>query len=238
MVSQITLGDIAVELVFKDIKNLHLSVHPPSGRVRIAAPTRMSLDTVRVFAISKLSWIKQQQRKLQEQERETPREYQNRESHYVWGQRYLLKVSEDDAEPSIELNGRCMVLRVRPGTGEQARHTYVERWYRDKVKEAASSLIGKWQPHLAVTVAHCFVQRMKTRWGSCNPIGRTIRLNTELAKKPKECLEYIVVHEMLHLLEPTHNARFIALLDRHLPRWQFCRQTLNSLPVPHADWAY
>ncbi len=238
MVSQIILGDIAVDVVLKDIKNVHLSVYPPAGRVLITAPQRMSLETIRVFAISKLDWIKQQQKKLREQERETPRDYVDRESHYVWGKRYLLAVAESDEPPSIELKHNKMFFRVRPQSGEDKRQAFVEEWYRARLKEAVPPLLVRWQPLLGVEVERFFVQRMKTKWGSCNHQARTIRLNTELAKKPPDCLEYIVVHELVHLLEPTHNARFVALMDRFMPEWNFHRQTLNRLPVRREKWGY
>ena len=237
MVSQIKLGDITVDVTLKDIKNVHLSVHPPTGHVRISAPKRMSLDTIRVFAITKLDWIRQQQAKLQEQERETPREYMERESHYVWGKRYLLTVVESDEPASIELQHNRMLLRVRPRTDENKRQALVEEWYRAQLKEAVPPLLARWQPLLGVEAERFFVQRMKTKWGSCNHKARTIRLNTDLAKKPPECLEYIVVHELVHLLEPTHNARFLALMDRIMPKWQFYRQTLNRLPVRQEKWS-
>lgn len=236
--AQVQLGNIAVDVVLKDIKNVHLSVYPPSGRVRIAAPLRMSLDTIRVFAISKLAWIKRQQQKLREQEREPSREYLNRESHYLWGRRYLLTVREGDEAPSIELRHRRILLRVRPGTSEERKQALFEAWYREQLKKTVLLLIAKWQPLMGVTVERFFVQRMKTKWGSCNPLARHIRLNTELAKKPPECLEYIVVHEMIHLREPTHNSRFIALMDRFMPKWQYYRQALNRLPVRHENWEY
>ena len=238
MAVQIELGDITVDVILKDIKNVHLSVYPPLGRVRISAPKRMSLDNLRVFAISKLEWIKQQQTKLREQERETPRDYVDRESHYVWGKRYLLTVTESDEPPTVELKHRRMLLQVRPGTDEDKKRTLVEEWYRERLKEAVPPLLARWQPLLGVSVERWFVQRMKTKWGSCNHKARTIRLNTELAKKPKECLEYIVVHELVHLLEPTHNARFVALMDRFMPNWQFLRRALNRLPVRQETWSY
>ncbi len=238
MVSQIKLGGIAVDVVLRDIKNVHLSVHPPTGRVRISAPQRMSIDTIRVFAVSKLEWIKQQQTKLREQERETPRDYVERESHYVWGNRYLLTVSEGDGPPSIEVKHNRMLLQVRPRADEDRRRTLVEEWYREQLKEAVPPLLARWQPMLDVKVDRVFVQRMKTKWGSCNHKARTIRLNTELAKKPSECLEYIVLHEMVHLVEPTHNARFTRLLDHFMPQWRHYRDTLNGLPVRHERWSY
>jgi len=236
--AQVQLGNIAVDVVLKDIKNVHLSVYPPSGRVRIAAPARMSLNTIRVFAISKLGWIKQQQKKLREQERETPREYLNRESHYLWGKRYLLTVKEESGRVAIELRPRRIVLRLRPGAGDEKKQALFDEWYREQLRAAVFLLLAKWQPLMGVRVSRIFVQRMKTRWGSCNPMARHIRLNTELAKKPPECLEYIVVHEMLHLLEPTHNSRFIALMDRFMPKWQFYREVLNRLPVRQEEWGY
>lgn len=238
MARQLLLGDMAVDVVFKDIKNVHLSVYPPTGRVRISAPSRMKLDTIRVFAISKLAWIRQQQKKLLAQEREAAREFIDRESHYVWGKRYLLTVVERDCSPSVELRHRHMMLTVRPGADQGAREAVVAQWYRDQVKVVLPELIAKWEPILGVGVNRFFVQQMKTKWGSCNPRAHTIRLNTELAKKPKECIEYILVHEMVHLLEPTHNARFIGLMDRFMPKWQYYRQQLNRLPIRHAEWEY
>ena len=238
MAETIDLGGIVVEVVKKDIKNVHLSVYPPTGRVRISAPERMSLDTIRVFAISKLGWIKQQQQKLREQERETPREYLDRESHYVWGKRYLLKIIEHNAAPEVELKHSTMLLCVRPGSDDVKMEAVLDAWYRQQLKEAVPLLIAKWEPLMGVKVERFFVQRMKTKWGSCNPGAGTIRLNSELAKKPPESLEYIVVHEMVHLLEPTHNARFIGLMDRFMPKWEFYRDILNRLPVRHENWGY
>ncbi len=238
MATRLTLGDIAVDVVFKDIKNIHLGVYPPTGKVRISAPARMSLDTLRVFVVAKLGWIRRQQQKLREQEREAPREYLDRESHYVWGRRYLLRVLEKDAPPGVELKHSRMVLQLRPGADEAKRQAIVEAWYREQIKAAVPSLIAKWEPMIGVKVERVFVQRMKTKWGGCNPSTRSIRLNTDLAKKPRECLEYIVVHEMVHLLEPTHNARFVALMDQFMPHWRLRRDQLNQLPVRHEDWTY
>ena len=238
METQIELGDITADVVLKDIKNIHLSVYPPTGRVRIAAPSRMDIDTIRVFAISKLDWIKQQQKKLQEQERESPREYLDRESHYVWGKRYLLKMIEVNEAPSVELEHNWMILRIRPGSSDEKKQAIMAKWYREQIREAVPPLVTKWEPLIGVKVEQFFVQRMKTRWGSCNHAARNIRLNTELAKKPPECLEYIVVHEMAHLLEPTHNARFVALMDQFMPNWRFYRDELNRLPVRHEKWVY
>jgi hypothetical protein len=227
-----------VDVVRKDIKNVHLSVHPPTGRVRIAAPERMSLDTVRVFAIAKIPWIRRQQQKLQEQERETLREYVDRESHYVWGKRYLLKVIEANEAPSVELGHGRLILRVRPGTDAAKRQEIIEEWHREQMRSTVPQLIAKWERLMGVRVRRLFIRRMKTKWGSCNHRVGSIRLNTDLARKPRECLEYIIVHEMTHLLEPTHNARFTALMDQFMPKWQSHRDVLNRLPVRHESWDY
>ncbi len=236
MTALITLGDIAVDVVFKDIKHIHLSVYPPDGKVRLAAPTRLSLETLRVFAVSKLSWIKQQQRKLREQARETPREFLDRESHDLWGRRYLLQVVEHAAPPTLVIQHQTLVLKVRPGTSAAQRQAIMATWSRQQLREAAVPLIAAWEVRLAVQVKRLFVQQMKTRWGSCNPDAQTIRLNTELVKKPLDCLEYVIVHELMHLLERRHNARFRSLLDTHLTQWPLARTLLNSLPLATDAW--
>ena len=238
MATQLELGGVSVDVVTKDIKNLHLSVYPPTGRVRIAAPLHMKLETIRVFAISKLGWIKRQQRQVADQEREAPREYLERESHYVWGKRYLMKVAVADGASTVGLNHSQLVLSLRPGTDEVRRGEILDAWYRAQIKMAMPALLARWQPLMGVKVERFFVQRMKTKWGSCTPTTRSIRLNTDLAKKPPGCLEYIVVHELAHLLEPTHNARFTALMDRFLPNWRQLRDDLNRLPLRHVEWKY
>jgi predicted metal-dependent hydrolase len=238
MVTQVHLGDIAVDVVRKDIKNVHLSVHPPTGKVRIAAPARMSLATIRVFAISKLGWIKRHQHTVREQERETPREYLDRESHYVWGRRYLLEQREEAAAPRVEIIHNRLRLQIRPGTPVVRKTAILDQWYRVLLKQEAPPVIAKWEKLMGVRVDKVHIQRMKTKWGSCTPARRTILLNSELAKKPRECLEYILVHEMAHLLEPTHNRRFVALMDQFMPRWQAHRENLNRLQVRHETWGY
>jgi predicted metal-dependent hydrolase len=238
MVSELKLGEMAVDVVLKDIKNVHLSVHPPGGRVRVSAPERMSLDTIRLFVISKLEWIRQQQKKLREQERETPREYLDRESHYVWGRRYLLDVVQSEEPSGVLLKPDRLVLTVPPGTKRAGKDALLAHWYREEIRARVPQLISKWEPTLGVRVKRVFIQQMKTKWGSCNPRAATIRLNTELALKPAECLEYIVLHEMIHLREPTHNSRFVALMDGFMPHWKVLRQKLNRLPVRHMDWEY
>lgn len=238
MTVRLQLGDVSVNVVRKNIKNVHLSVYPPEGSVRISVPESMNIKTVRIFAISKLAWIKQQQKKLRAQERETQREFVNRESHYVWGRRYLLKVIEKDLAPKVELTPRQLLLQVRFNTNTAKRRAIVDDWYRLQLRAAAAPLIDRWQKVIGVKASGLFVQSMKTKWGSCNPLAKTIRLNTELAKKPLECLEYIVVHELVHLLEPTHNNRFQSLMSLFMPTWQAHRAQLNRLPVRHQEWDY
>lgn len=236
MVEQMELGSVTVDVVKKPIKNIHLSVHPPTGRVRIAAPAAMKMDTIRLYAVSKLGWIKQHQRKIGKQERETHREYIDRESHYLWGRRYLLKLVEAESMPGVERLPRFLVLRVMPGATETARRQVLDGWYREEVRAASLPLVRKYERVMGVSVAHVFVQRMKTKWGSCNEHLRNIRLNSELAKKPPNCLDYVVVHEMAHLLEPTHNKRFIALMNSLMPDWEQRRSILNELPLRAESW--
>lgn len=238
MPEHIDLGDIRVEVQRKNNKHAHLYVYPPEGRVRISAPMHMGLDTLRAFAISRLSWIKAQQRQMRVQPRETEREYLNRESHQVWGRCYLLEVIEVDAPPAVELKHSTLVLQVRPGSDEARRGELLESWYRQQLRARLPVLLEKWQFRMGVNVRRILVQRMKTRWGGCNPSTGNIRLNTELAKKPPECLEYILVHELAHLIESTHNARFIALMDNFIPHWRQIKDELNRLPVRHEEWEH
>lgn len=232
------LGGLHAEVTRKAIKHVHLSVLPPEGKVRVAAPEGMPLDTIRVFVISKLGWIRTQQRKFMAQERETPREFLSKESHYLWGKRYLLEISYADAAPVVSVTPRALRLQVRPGTDQARCSDVLDAWYRSQVRAAVPALLSKWEPILGVRAKRVFVQRMKTKWGSCTPESAYIRLNTELAKKPPECLEYIVAHELVHLLEPTHSERFAALMDTYLPHWKHLRHQLNSLPVRHEDWEH
>lgn len=238
MRDMLDLGELHAEVIRKAIKHVHLSVLPPAGKVRVAAPQSMPLETIRLFVISKLPWIRTQQRKLQAQERETPREFLNKESHYVWGKRYLLELSLADAAPTVSLTPRKLELQIRPGADAAQCEEVLDTWYRQQIRDALPALLAKWEPLLGVKTSRVFVQRMKTKWGSCTPEQGYIRLNTDLAKKPPECLEYIVVHELVHLLEPTHNDRFSALMDLYLPHWHHLRKQLNSLPVRHEEWQY
>lgn len=230
MISAIKLNDIVVDVTQKKIKNIHLSVYP-NGQVKISAPLHTNQETLRTFLISKLGWIKQKQTKFQNQQRETPRDCINRESHYVWGQRYLFKVIEHDAPPQIVLGHSEMLLHVRANASQDYKQAVVDEWLRYELKKALPPLIEKWQPIMGVEVKKFFVQKMKTRWGSCNYTQGNVRFNSELAKKPPECLEYVVVHELVHLLEPSHNARFHSLMSQFLPNWKLIKAELNRLAI-------
>lgn len=233
--TRISLGDISVDVTFKDIKNIHLSVHPPGGRVSVAAPERMTLEAIRLFTILKLDWIRRQKRKLIAQQRETQRELANEESQYLWGKRYRLRLVLAEASPSIEVRHSYLVLKTRPETSADKRQQVMASWYRNTLKSEVMSLIDKWAPALEVEPNKIFIQKMKTKWGSCNSAVGSIRFNTELAKKPKECVEYVVVHELLHLIEPKHGMRFIRMMNKALPDWQLRRDYLNELPIGYEE---
>jgi len=231
MAETIQIGDIVIAMTRKDIKHVHLSVHPPSGRVTLVAPMRTRPEVARAYAVSKLGWIRDQQAQLRGQARETPRQFVERESHYLWGRRYLLSVREEAAKPSIRLNHRRIMLTVRPGSSRAKREAVMHEWHRSLLHAAVPELIRRWEPKLGVEVAGYFLQRMKTKWGGCNHSARNIRLNTELVKKPKDLLEYVVVHEMLHLIAPTHSEQFLTLMSKHYPAWREARAELNELPL-------
>jgi predicted metal-dependent hydrolase len=236
MDEMIQIGELAIKVTRKRIKHVHLSVHPPDGRVTLVAPTATHLDVARAYAISKLAWIREQQSKLRNQARETPRQFVTRESHYLWGRRYLLTVAYADARPRVCLDHRRITLTVRPGSSAEKRAEVMHEWHKSLLHEVVPPLVKKWEAKLDAQVKRYFLQRMKTRWGGCNHRAGHIRLNTELVKKPKDLLEYIIVHEMVHLLEPTHSERFTALLDRHYPTWREARAELNELPLAAESW--
>lgn len=235
--SSIDLGEIHADVVMKSIKHVHLSVYPPDGRVHISAPLHMTPDTLRVYAITKLDWIRQQRKKLCAQARETPREYLSRESHQVWGQRYLLDIRYADEKPTVKLTHRQLVLTARPGSDAQKCAEILHDWYKTELHRVVPELIREWETRLGVKVRAYFLQRMKTKWGSANPAAGHIRLNTELAKKPKVLLEYVIVHEMAHLRVPSHNEAFVALMDASYPAWREARTALNALPLAAEAWS-
>ena len=236
---EITINDIKIDLVRKNIKNIHLAVYPPNGRVRLAAPLATNDDTIRLFVISKLGWIKRNQRKIEGQERTPPREFKQRESHYFLGKRYLLNIIESNSTPKVVLRSKTFIdLYVKSNTSTEKRNKIMTEWYRLQLKTQITPMIVKWENIIGVTVQDWQVKQMKTKWGACNIDRGRIWLNLELAKKPEECLEYIVVHEMVHLLERNHNERFDFLMSKYLPNWKQLRGELNKLPVSHTNWNY
>jgi predicted metal-dependent hydrolase len=236
MQETIQLGEISVLVTRKAIKHVHLSVHPPTGRVTLAAPASTPLDVARAYAISKLAWIREQQTKLLTQAREAPRRFVERESHYLWGRRHLLSVVLKNTKPSILLDHRRITLTVRPGGDAEKRADVIHNWHKTLLHQAVPPLIRKWEQRLNVRVAGYFLQRMKTKWGSCNHKAGHIRLNTQLVTKPKDLLEYVIVHEMVHLIEPTHSDRFLQILGKHYPTWREARAELNELPLAAEAW--
>lgn len=235
----IEIGNIKVDVVRKDIKNMHLAVYPPDGRIRLSAPERTDKEVLRLFTISKLGWIKKQVKSFEQQAREVPREFISGESHYFQGKRYLLEIVETEESNKVELNGNKKILMYcRPGTPKSKRAELLKEWYRAELKKQIPPLIKRWEERIGVNSNDWRVKQMKTKWGACNIEAKRIWLNLELAKKPKICLEYIIVHELIHLLERNHNERFVSYLDEFMPKWRLHRDELNSLPIAHSDWGY
>ncbi len=233
---RISLGDVTIDVIRKRMRSIRLSVHPPDGRVRMSAPLRMALDTLRLFATAKLDWIRTQQTRVRQQPRVSTQEFRDGEVHFVWGRPFTLRVEEVKALPTVLLREEALVLRVRPGATLKKKEAVLEAWYRNELEKAAPLLFAKWEPVMGVKVATLLTRRMRTRWGTCDTRTHSIRLNTELVKKPAECLEYVVVHEMTHLLEASHNRRFKALMTRFLPDWAERKRRLNRGPAaPHGE---
>jgi predicted metal-dependent hydrolase len=234
---QIEVGNIAVDVVRKDIKNLHLAVYPPNGRVRVAAPLRINDEAVRLLVINRMPWIKRQQKKFDGQERQTQREFVSGESHYFKGQRYLLNVIYHDAPPSVIVRNKTHIdLYARTGSNQAKREAVFTEWYREQLKAEIPALIAKWEKIIGIQVKTWGIKKMKTKWGTCNIAQKRIWLNLELAKKPTHSLEYIIAHEMTHLLERHHNERFRAYLDTFLPQWEYYREELNRSILGFEAW--
>ena len=232
----LTVSGIDVDVIYKDIKNLHIGVYPPFGRVRVAAPLRLDDDRVRLAVIQRLPWIKKQRRQLQEVERQSEREMVTGESHYVWGIRRRLKVIERRGRAHLETEGDRLLLYMPDGTTPQRRREHLDRWYREQLRQVLPALITEWEQNLNLNVPQWNIRRMKTKWGSCNRETHHIWFNTELAKKHPDCLEYIVVHEMAHYLERGHGARFAKLMDDFMPDWRARRDQLNDSPLSAEQW--
>lgn len=232
----IQLGELHIEVTRKDIKNVHLSVHPPDGRVSLAAPLNTRLEVARAYAISKLPWIRQQQTQLLNQEREQPRQFVKRESHYLWGRLYLLDIQTTEGKNYVTHDHKRICLHIKSGSNKDKKAELLYEWQKSLLHAYIQQTIPKWETILGVKVNAYFVQKMKTRWGSCNHKEGNIRLNTELVKKPKDLVEYVIVHEMIHLIEPTHSDKFVALLNQYYPTWRESRLELNELPLGFVTW--
>lgn len=233
------VAGIPVDVVWKDIKNLHVGVYPPDGRVRVAAPLRLDSEAVRLAIVSRLGWIRRRQEGFERQDRQSKRNLVSGESHYFRGRRYLLDVEEANAAPHVSvINNRTLRVVVRPGDNSDRREVVVREWYRSQLREQVSALVPKWEVRIGVRIAAWRIRRMKTRWGTCNPDTRRILLNLELAKKSESCTEFILVHEMVHLLERYHNEVFMRHMDRLFPQWRLARDNLNQTPLAHEKWAY
>lgn len=236
---ELLVAGIAVEVVRKQIKHLHVGVYPPAGRVRVAAPLRLDDEAIRLAVVSRLGWIRSRQKEFAGQDRQSQREIVTGESHYFQGRRYLLKVKEHDGSSGVRLVGKStMELRVPPGFNHAQRDAILQRWYRRQMRALLPPLLAKWEPRIGKTVSEVRIRRMKTRWGSCNIEARRVWLNLELVKKPVGCLEYVLVHELVHLHERHHNDRFLERMDSLLPAWRVHRDELNRAPLAYEEWAY
>ena len=232
------LGELSVHVVRRRIKHLHIGVYPPDGRVRVAAPMLLSTDAVRLAVIDRLAWIRQHQRVFETQERQSPRTIVTGESHYLFGRRYRLRVVETTGAPRVVLKSRSAIdLFVRPGTPGAKREALLAAWAREHLIAVLAPLVERWQERIGVYAAEWGVKRMKTKWGSFSTSSRRLWFNSELVKHSPVCVEYVVVHELLHLLDPTHGPFFVTLLDCYFPRWRATRSRLNAAPLGHERWA-
>ena len=221
--------NLNIDVIRKGIKNVHLSVHPPEGRIRLAAPLSVSDDTLRLFVVSKIGWIRRQQRSFQKQERQSEREYKEKESHYFQGHRYLLRITEKDETPKVSLKSKTHLdLQVRPNSTQEQKEKVMNDWYRSELTKHIPQLIEKWETKMGVKCNDWRIKQMKTKWGTCTIEEKRIWLNLELAKKPLHCLEYVIVHELTHLLERHHNERFYAYMNHYLPQWKNIKKELNE----------
>ena len=237
MATRMDVRGISVDVVRKDIKHLHVGVYPPEGRVRVAAPMRLDDDAVRLAIISRLEWIRRKRTEFQRQDRQSRRRFVSGESHYFEGRRYRLDIVESTGPTGVRIRGNAWIeMRVRPAAGREAREAMLYRWYRAHLRARIPEIVAKWEPRIGVCVRDWRVRRMKTRWGTCTPAAGRIWLNSELAKKPPPCLEYVVVHEMTHLIERRHNERFRTILDRLMPDWSVRLDQLNREYLADEDW--
>jgi len=235
----IEVGGIKVLVLKKDIKNLHLNILPPSGKVRVSAPLDMGQDAIRTFLATRINWIKKHRHSFLQQERQTPRQYIGGESHYLFGKRYKLQVNYVEQKPTVQIRGvKEIVLNVRPESNVDKREEVLWNWYRDKLKNHLEPNIQKWQKKIGQEFGQWRVRKMKRSWGNCNENNKTVSFNLKLAQKPKSCIEYVIVHELLHLIERSHNNRFVKLLDKYMPNWQHEKDKLNRQILSPEEWSH
>jgi len=237
MAERLLIGGFDVEVTKKDIKNIHLTIHPPTGVVKVSAPLDIDTKVIKAFALTKLEWIKRHHQRLANQARESQRELINMESINVWGKQYLVKIESFNGGDFVELKGKNLILRVRKNASTEKKTEIIESWYRDELRKKANKIIAQWEGKIGESVQKLYIQRMKTKWGSCSPASKSIRLNTELVHKDKEALEYVIVHELIHFIESRHNDKFYKLIDSILPKWKSIRQKLNEAPLSYGVWA-
>ncbi len=231
------VGNLEVQTIKKDIKNMHLGVYPPIGRVRVAAPIKTTDDSMRLFIISKIPWIKRQKAKFEKQQRQTKREYVSGESHYFLGRRFLLNVIHTNDSPKIEIRKKTHLdLHIKPNTSTLKREELLESFYRAELKKHIPKFLNKWGKTTGIKVNSVNIKKMKTKWGTSNPKDKRIWVNLELAKNRIRCLDYVMLHEMIHLLENTHNEKFYNLMDSYMPPWQQCRIELNNSVLGFFVW--
>lgn len=236
---KISVANLTIDIVRKDIKNMHLAVYPPNGRIRLSAPEKTDSEMMRLFVISKIGWIKKHIKNFNAQPRETPREFISGESHYLLGKRYLLNVVEHNGFNKVEIKGtKTINLFIKPNTSKEDKGRIMREWHRNQLKNQIPELITKWENLIGVKTNDWGVKQMRTKWGTCNIDEKRIWINLELSKKPIICLEYIIVHELIHLLERNHNDKFTSYMNQFLPKWRLYREELNNLPVSHNDWGY
>lgn len=235
--SLLQVGGIEAVVLYKPVKNLHLNVLPPVGKVRVTAPQNMNDDAIRTFLATRISWIKKMQAKFKGQERQTPREYVSGETHYFFGNKYRLEIVEADSKPRVSIKGKNkIILTVRPISSLIRREQVIQDWYRKELRSFLEKSIKKWEDKIGVKSNIWGIKRMKTRWGTCNHKSKSIWLNLELVKKPESCIEYTIVHELLHLIEEKHSDKFMVLMNKHLPKWKSEKEELNRLILAHEEW--
>lgn len=231
--------DLQIEVISKDIKNLHINILPPDGRIRVSAPLIMTKESVRLAIVSKITKIRKEIKSFEEYQRESKKEMVSGESHFVDGKRYLLELIEINKPPSVIIkNMKTIELRARPNATRDKREQIMHEWLRNRMREKLDKLIPKWESKIGVNASYYGIRKMRTKWGSCNSAEKRIWLNLELAKKSIYCLEYVLVHEIIHLIEPKHSKQFFKLLDEYMPTWRMHRDTLDEPPLVHVDWDY